>query len=166
MDYLKKMTVGLLIIVTTLGTSCNGSIREKDKIDSGIEAVIEKHYLALSTKNLGLLESTLSPTGGMTLILPASEVVYGVNAFMDFHKAWFDLPDWTMDYKIIGIERNISLSHVVVESIYFEPDREGKPYCNRMIITYLLEKSETGWHIIADHASSVLKTDYKQEFKH
>ncbi len=43
----------------------------------------------------------------------------------------------------------------VTEIVYREPEREGKPYFNRMIVSYDLEKIDGKWYIIKDHASSI-----------
>ena len=43
----------------------------------------------------------------------------------------------------------------VTEIVYRETEREGKPYFNRMIVSYDLEKIDGKWYIIKDHASSI-----------
>ena len=56
------------------------------------------------------------------------------------------------------------LGMAVVEVIYREPNRNGKPYFNRMIVSYDLQKVAGQWYVIKDHASSVEKsTDKKAE---
>ena len=43
-----------------------------------------------------------------------------------------------------------------------EPERDGKPYFNRMHISYTLEKQNGQWYVIKDHASSVEKSTDKK----
>jgi len=42
--------------------------------------------------------------------------------------------------------------------VYIEVDRNGKPYINRMIVTYVLEKINGNWYIEKGNASSVEKS--------
>ncbi len=44
------------------------------------------------------------------------------------------------------------------EFLYKELERNGKPYFNKMIVSYTLEKTDGNWYIIKDHASSIEKT--------
>jgi len=50
----------------------------------------------------------------------------------------------------------------ITEIVYREPERNGEPYFNRMIVSYVLEKIDGHWCIIKDHASSVEKSTDKK----
>lgn len=124
--------------------------------------VMKKHLAAVSNKNLDSLKATMAPNGQMQLILPASEIIDGVDGFMDYHKEWFAQPNWTFETKILNSEVGRKIGMAVVEIIYREPEREGKPYFNKMIVSYDLKKFNGVWYVIKDQASSVEKsTDVK-----
>lgn len=106
------------------------------------------------------MESTLSPTGEMRLILPATEIISSVDGFMEYHRAWFkDTTAWTFETKILNTKIGDRVGMAVTEVIYREPERNGKPYFNRMNVSYVLEKIDGEWYVIKDHASSVEKTE-------
>jgi len=121
-------------------------------------AVLQKHLDAVTNKDLKTLESTMAPNGKMELIQPSSETVYGVDGFMNFHKEWFAVPNWTFTTKILSKDVGQLIGVATVEIRYQEPERNGKPYFNRMNVSYTLEKFDGQWYLIKDHASSIEKT--------
>jgi hypothetical protein len=126
-------------------------------------AQLEKHLDAVSNKDLETLKTTLSPYGAMQLILPGMEVIEGVDGFMNYHQQWFaDTNGWTFETDIKSATIGEKMGLAIVETIYREPDRDGKPYFNRMIVSYDLEKVDGTWYVIKDHASSVEKSTDKE----
>lgn len=123
---------------------------------------MQKHLDAVSNRDLVSLKSTMSPTGKMQLILPKTEIIDSVSNFMQYHEDWFKSPDWTFETKILNTEIGESFGIAITEIIYREPERNGEPYFNRMIVSYALEKIEDNWYIIKDHASSVEKSTDKK----
>ncbi len=127
--------------------------------EKAFEERLETHLKAVATKNLELLKSTMSPEGKMQLILPGAEIQNSVDSFLLFHEEWFQDTSWTFETKILNTEVGERIGTGVTEIIYREPERNGQPYFNRMIVTYTLEKTDGQWYIIMDHASSVEKTE-------
>ncbi len=119
---------------------------------------MQKHLDAVTNKDLVALKSTLSPDGQMQLILPGQEIIYSVAGFMDFHRTWFAQPNWTFETQVLNIEAGSHLAMAVVQIIYREPDRDGQPYFNRMVVSYDLKKIQGQWYVIKDQASSVEKS--------
>ncbi len=152
-----------LVLLTLISHSSNS--HEKNSIDeSNIQFIntMEKHLNAVTNRDLKSLKSTLSPNGEMQLILPQTEIINSVDGFMDYHKKWFDAPDWTFETKILNTKIKSDFGMAIVEIMYREPNRDGKPYFNRMTVSYDLEKIDEHWYVIKDHASSVEKsTDTK-----
>ena len=68
------------------------------------------------------------------------------------------LEDGTIESKIIDLTIGDSLSIAITEQLYKEPERNGKPYFNRMQVSYGLQKFNDQWFVIKDHASSIEKT--------
>ncbi|MFC3192977.1 YybH family protein [Marinicella sediminis] len=120
--------------------------------------VMQQHLQAVSERNLEVLKLTLAPTGQMQLILPQSEIIGGTDAFLAYHKNWFAIPDWTFETHILNTLVKRDMAMAVVEVIYREPERDGKPYVNRMIVSYVLQRVEGQWYVIKDHASSIEKS--------
>lgn len=115
---------------------------------------MEKHLNAITNKDLETLQSTMHPGGKMQLILPDQEIMMSVDSFMQFHIDWFIGGEWTFTTEILNTEVGDRIGMAIVEAIYREPDRDGKPYFNRMMVSYTLELLDDQWYIIKDHASS------------
>jgi len=161
----------LFIILVVQITSCSTRLIKKNdaliKVDTeenkrNFILTLEKHLDAVSNKDLAALKTTMSPEGKMHLILPQTEIISSVDSFMNFHKEWFKDTSWTFETEILHTDIGDKFGMAITEIMYREPDRNGKPYFNRMIVTYGLEKINGNWYIIQDHASSLEKsTDEK-----
>ena len=132
--------------------------------EAQMRLLMQKHLDAVSQKDLETLQSTMSPRGDMQLILPGTEIIYSVDGFMEYHKKWFALDNaWTFETKILNTKVGETFGMSIVEIMYREPERDGVPYFNRMIVSYDLEKIDGSWYVIKDHASSIEKsTDISQ----
>ncbi len=156
----------ILVSLLIIGfSSCDLKDKEIQKNETSkiqneelFKSVILKHLNAVTTKDLKKLKSTMSPKGNMELIQPSSEIVYSVDGFMKFHQEWFSIPDWTFKTKILSTNIGDRIGVATTEILYEEPERNGKPYFNKMIVSYTLEKTDGNWYIIKDHASSIEKT--------
>ncbi|MTB51715.1 nuclear transport factor 2 family protein [Lewinella sp. W8] len=121
-------------------------------------ATLEKHLKAVSERDLTSLRATMSPEGKMQLILPGTEIIETVDGFLDYHREWFQDTTWTFETKILNTEIGEQVGIGITEIVYREPERNGEPYFNRMIVSYALERINGNWYIIKDHASSVEKS--------
>lgn len=159
----------LVLLFTLVATACTNNaptqttVNETPAVNSQenkatMIAVMEKHLNAVSNKDLATLRSTMSPSGKMQLILPGAEIMQTVDSFMQYHEEWFQDTSWSFETKILSTETDQNLGTAVTEIVYSEPERDGKPYWNRMIVTYSLQKEAGQWYVIQDHASSVEKS--------
>jgi len=127
-------------------------------IQKEFTTTMQKHLDAVSNKDLNSLKSTMSPDGRMQLILPGEEIRSSVDSFMEFHRNWFQDTTWTFETKVLNQEIGQDFGMAIVEVIYREPERDGEPYFNRMIVSYDLQRINKEWYIIKDHATSVEKS--------
>jgi len=123
---------------------------------------LQKHLDAVSNKDLESLKETMHPNGKMQLILPSAEIMYTFEDFIMYHEDWFSMPNWSFETKIISSNVGEKLGVATTEIIYREPERDGKPYFNRMNVSYVLEKTNNSWYVIKDHASSIEKSTDKE----
>ncbi|MEL6810965.1 MAG: nuclear transport factor 2 family protein [Bacteroidota bacterium] len=126
--------------------------------NTSFKPTLEKHLNAVSNRDLVSLKSTLSPKGDMSLILPGTEMKSSTDEFIEFHMAFFKVPNWTFETRILETKVGSKFGTAIVEAMYREPDRNGKPYYNRMMVSYVLEKINGKWYVIKDHASSIEKS--------
>lgn len=165
---MKKIINYKLVFLSLLIIGINScDIKQKDiennkiskiKNEELFKSALDKHLIAVAEKDYVTLESTMSPKGNMELIQPSSEIVYGVEGFMKFHQEWFEVPNWTVKTKILSANIGDNIGVATTEFLYEEPERNGKPYFNRLIVSYTLEKINNDWYFIKDHASSIEKT--------
>ncbi|MCK8481129.1 nuclear transport factor 2 family protein [Psychroserpens algicola] len=160
---MKLITKTLLLLSVFICLSCKKDIKHKTSKDTSdykteFVAVLQKHLDAVSQKDLSTLETTLSPSGKMQLILPQTEVTNTVKEFVEYHREWFKDTTWSFKTKIKDTTIQPAMGIAIVEIVYSEPERDGKPYFNRMTISYALEKQNGIWYVIKDHASSIEKS--------
>lgn len=159
----------LVLFFTLVATACTNNaptqatVNETPAVNSQenkatMIATMQKHLNAVSNKDLATLRSTMSPSGKMQLILPGAEIMKSVDSFMQYHEEWFQDTSWSFETKILSTETDQTLGTAVTEIVYREPERDGEPYWNRMIVTYSLQKEDGQWYVIQDHASSVEKS--------
>lgn len=161
--YLKKILFLFVLSATFISCKEEKSNVEQVKVnpqqnEQQFVAALEKHLDAVERKDLKTLKSTMSPNGNMELIQPSMEVINGVDGFMKFHEDFFNHPNWSLKFKITSKNVGEKIGIATTEATYKEPERNGKPYFNRMTVTYALEKINDKWYIIKDHASSIEKT--------
>ena len=159
----RLMFIGALLLL-----SCDRSDeKEQDLTDQApseqeMVSVMQQHLDAVTNRDLQALKRTMSPEGTMQLILPGSEIMYSVDEFMDYHREWFKDSTWTFDTRILNTAVGDPIGMAVVEVTYREPDRAGKPYYNRMIVSYDLKRVDRQWYVIKDHASSVERSSSEE----
>ena len=128
------------------------------------KGTLSAHLFAISQRDTTALKKTLSPQGDMLLILPKSKITTTTKEFVDYHKEWFKDAQWTFKTKLLHYKIGTHLGLAIVEAMYKEPNRNGKPYFNRMAISYTLQKTTGKWYVIKDHACSLEKsTDSEKE---
>jgi len=167
-------TKGNSVLITLLAilsfVSCNTD-QEQSKSESAevnlerkmdVENKMKEHLDAVTNRDLVTLKNTLHPDGKMQLILPGMEIMNGADEFMKFHSAWFSSDtEWSFETKILNSEVGKTYASVITELTYREPLRDGKPYFNRQIVSYVLENINGEWYVIKDHCSSTEKSTDK-----
>ncbi|HLT49047.1 MAG TPA: nuclear transport factor 2 family protein [Aequorivita sp.] len=165
--YLALVSLGMFLIACNNKSTSDKSeemveVNATEKSDVSNEKeftqVMQKHLDAVSNRDLKSLGETMDPNGQMQLILPKTEIINGVEGFMDYHKEWFADSTWTFETKILNTAIGQDMGMAITEIVYREPERKPEPYFNRMIVSYDLKKIEGKWYIIKDHASSIEKS--------
>ncbi len=164
----KIILLGILSLTALISiNSCKESENKNDKIskmdinniEETFKTTMQTHLDAVSNRDMETLKSTMSPDGKMQLILPGSKIMNTVDKFIEYHIEWFKDTTWTFETKILNTEIGEKLGIAIVEVMYKEPNRNGKPYFNKMIVSYALKRDKTNWYIIKDHACSIERTE-------
>ena len=117
--------------------------------------VMQTHLNAVSNKDLAKLKTTMAPNGKLYFMLDERETTYTSDEFIKFHESWFEDENWTFETKITHTEVGPEFGVAITEIIYREPERNGKPYFNRMAVSYVLRFIDGKWYVIKDHATSI-----------
>lgn len=156
----------LYLLCVLIMTSClNIDIKSNETQDkTAFLKTLNTHLDAVVNRDIETLKTTLHPNGKMQLILPKEAMRTTVEEFVKYHDDWFKLDyEWSFKTKMLNYKVGSKLGMAVVEVLYEEPLRNGKPYYNKMLVSYDLEKTNGSWYFVKDHASSVEKsTDKKQ----
>ncbi len=158
------IAVLIFLMITSCSEKSNKKLNDstKEKSEGTFHQTLNMHLSAIIDKDLPALKSTLSPDGKMMLIMQGTEIINSVDGFLNFHETWFQDSLWSMETKTLRTEVGEWVGFAVTESIYREPERNGKPYFNRMITSYVLEKQNDIWYVVNDHASSIEKSTDKK----
>lgn len=150
--------VAIMLFLVTIACKQEGSEISAKENEQQFLSALEKHLDAVERKNLKTLKSTLPPHGKMELIQPSTEVIKGVDGFIKFHEAFFKHPNWSIKFTVTSKNVGDKIGVATTETLYKEPERNGKPYSSRMTVTYTLEKINGKWYVIKDHASFISKS--------
>jgi len=135
------------------------SQQELDKANAAaFHNALRGHLEAVQNKDLKALKKTMAPDGTMHLIRPLTPVVYDTESYLHYHKNWFKDENWTVTAAITDSEVGKEMGMAVVDLMYKEAERDGKPYWHQMTLSFGLKKYDDQWYVISDHSSSVKKS--------
>ncbi|MTI39251.1 YybH family protein [Fulvivirga lutimaris] len=146
----------IIVFITLVSCSKENSTRETSLYSA--KSVLNQHLNAISNRDLRSLKATLSPSDSIELILPGSPISYKVADFIKMHEGWFSESHWTFSPEIISFKQVGAFAFATVLIDYNEEERNGKPYYNRMHVSYVLERNSGDWFVIKDHACSFEKS--------
>ncbi len=126
-------------------------------------ATLRKHLKATGDRDLETLKTMMAPDGLMHLMRPATEMVHSTDKYIKYHELWFADSKWNIETTITDSKVGTDMGMAVVDLMYREPERAGKPYWNKMLLSYTLKKYDDGqWYVISDHSTSVKKSTDKK----
>src|SRR4051794_13072818 len=85
---------------------------------------LEKHLKAIQDRDLMALAETL-PADELTLITSDGRLVRSVAEFLDMHRGWFAMTNWTLGVTTARVEETAEMGVAVLQLDYREtpPDR-------------------------------------------
>lgn len=158
MKYLPVLSIFLLLLACQTAEETKPNAAEIQQNQAAFTKALTVHLNAVSQRDLTTLAATLSPKGDMHLILPQSKMINSAEGFMDYHREWFKSDGWTLDNEIVYTNVGEDMGFAIVEAVYRELERDGKPYFNRMHVSYDLKQMDGKWYVVKDHMCSVAKS--------
>lgn len=160
---MKKLSI-FLALISVLMFSCthqNGNKKassSQSDSETSFTTAMRKHLDAVENRDVAALQSTMAPTGTLYFLLDKRPLSTTSTSFMDFHREWFKDSTWTINFKILHTAIDDNLGVAITESMYKEPNRDGKPYYHKMHVSYTQQKIDGQWYVIMDQASSIEKS--------
>ena len=153
----------LLLLISLMG--CYDAPKKHIEYSNSFHMVLARHLYAIQTRNIKELKSTLSPKSDIWMMLPKDKIRTTNKEFIKYHEEWFNSSKkWSLESKILKVNVGTNMGVAVVGVMYKEPNRKGKPYFNRMAVSYTLKKIGKKWYVVKDHACSLEKsTDSKEQ---
>lgn len=135
------------------------AIKAKKQANSkSFHTALRKHTKAISDRDIETLKAMMSPDGLMHLIRPNTAVVYTTDNYIKYHESWFSDTNWSIKFSITDSEVGEDVGMAITDVLYQVPERDGKPYWNKMTISFVLKKTDGNWYVISDHSGSVKKS--------
>ncbi len=156
-----------IILLLVLFISCDkkdtttNEENNRKKNEVAAKVTLKTLLKSIEEKDLESLKTTMPPTGKIELIMPGRAISHSVDEFVTLHQNWFKDTTWTMQTNILNLRIDQNIAFATTDAVYKEPERNGNPYSNHMIVSYVLEKVNNKWYVIKDHACSLKKSTDK-----
>lgn len=111
--------------------------------------VLEKHLMALSSKNLTDFLKTVSKTN-IILILPNGKLITTYQEFVELHDAWFSDDDWSIEYEVINTVEKPDLCTALLEVNYKDVDENDEIVYLNYFLNLIFERMDDSWFLIHD----------------
>ena len=102
-----------------------------------------RHLLAIETRDLATLAATVADP--LILIMADGQLKRSKSEFVDAHRGWFAMTNWTLQAKPIEIYEGGSLGVAVLHLDYREGEKRSLSY-----LTLVFEKRDGEWLMVQD----------------
>jgi uncharacterized protein (TIGR02246 family) len=112
-----------------------------------IEAV-QRHLTAVGERDLkGYLDTVHED---VSLVLPNGKLIAGRDAVGEFHRAWFDDPDWSWELTALRSASAGDTGVTLHDVVYHDLDAEGRPYEMRYLLSLTFARVDDVWLLLHD----------------
>jgi ketosteroid isomerase-like protein len=107
-----------------------------------------RHLLAIEKRDLDTLASTLADP--LILITADGQLKRSKAEFVDAHRGWFAMKNWTLQAKPVEIYEGDSLGVAVLHLDYREGEKQSLSY-----LTLVFEKRDGEWLMVQDQNTPI-----------
>jgi ketosteroid isomerase-like protein len=107
-----------------------------------------RHLLAIETRDLDTLASTVADP--LILIMADGRLERTKAAFVEAHRGWFTMKNWTLTAKPVEIYEGASIGVAVLQLDYREDDKQSLSY-----LTLVFENRGGEWLMVQDQNTPV-----------
>jgi len=114
------------------------------------EDIVAAHLKAIQERDLPAFSAFLDPSRNCILIFPGGQMTQGYENVLNFHKDWFEDPDWRMDCQLLDAFTIGSAGYALLDVVYKDLDQDGNPYELKYYLSLLFAKVEGRWILLRD----------------
>jgi ketosteroid isomerase-like protein len=107
-----------------------------------------RHLLAIETRDLATLAATVADP--LILIMADGQLKRSKSEFVDAHRGWFAMTNWTLQAKPVEIYEGGSLGVAVLHLDYREGEKQSQSY-----LTLVFEKRDGEWLMVQDQNTPI-----------
>ncbi len=107
-----------------------------------------RHLLAIETRDLDTLAATVADP--LILVMADGSLKRSKREFVDAHRDWFAMKNWTLTAKPVEIYEGGSLGVAVLHLDYREGGKQSRSY-----LTLVFEKRDGEWLMVQDQNTPI-----------
>jgi ketosteroid isomerase-like protein len=107
-----------------------------------------RHLLAIETRDLETLAATVADP--LILVMADGTLKRSKADFVDAHRGWFAMDNWTLQAKPVEIYEGSSLGVAVLHLDYREAEKRSESY-----LTLVFEKRGNDWLMVQDQNTPI-----------
>ena len=114
------------------------------------ETAVKEHLKSIAERDITAFSSFLHPSHKCIVILPNGDKIEGFENIVNFHKDWFEDPDWRMDAQIADIFTIDRIGYVLLDVVYRDMDENGSPYEMKYFLSLMFVQVDRSWFLLRD----------------
>jgi uncharacterized protein (TIGR02246 family) len=111
---------------------------------------LDKHLRAIRERDLAALAETLSPER-LVLIMADGKLVRSTAEFLEAHRGWFAMPNWTLETREVEIFEANDLAVAVLRLDYREPPTVR----SESFLTLVFQRRDGKWLMVQDQNTPI-----------
>jgi ketosteroid isomerase-like protein len=113
--------------------------------------VVTAYVGAIQTRNLAALERTLTSGEDLIFILPNGELKRTRAEYVNFHRQWFGMTTWSIEFQELWRQVSISIGQVLYRTRYTDVNDDGSSYETRNHRLLTFQRDTMRWKLLTDH---------------
>jgi uncharacterized protein (TIGR02246 family) len=109
---------------------------------------VERHLTAVGARDLKTYLATVH--ADVSLVLPNGRLIEGRDQIEEFHRDWFDDPDWSWELTRLRSATAGDTGVALYQVVYHDLDGEGRPYEMRYLLGLTFARVDGEWLLLHD----------------
>ena len=111
---------------------------------------LERHLRAIQKRDLAELADTVA-ADGLVLVMPDGKLALETQAFLEAHRGWFAMQNWTLDTAPVRTFESADLAVAVLRLDYREPPSVR----SESYLTLVFERRDGKWLMVLDQNTPI-----------